>query len=73
MCYQAYRLEMFFNFEVVASGVSLYISDSSKVKDKRNIIMKTTSGKELTMKNVFYVTNICRNKFVLTKNGFYVD
>ena len=50
-------------------------SSTSDVEGKGKIILKMTSGKELTLNNVLYVSEICKNlvsSSLLNKHGFHM-
>ena len=51
---------MFTTFEPILDGESLFIGNSttSTIESQGNVILKMTSGKELTLKNVLYVLEI---------------
>ncbi|KAG8491562.1 hypothetical protein CXB51_014803 [Gossypium anomalum] len=56
-------------------GEKLYIGNNatSKIKGKGTVILKLTSGKELKLQNVLYVSNICKNlvfETFLSMHGF---
>ena len=75
--------KMFTSYSTVDNGEQLFMGNSStsKVEGQGKIVLKMTSGKELTLNNVLHVPDIRKNgfrlvfesdKFVLTKNGMYV-
>ena len=66
---------MYTTYNVVANGKQLYMGNSStsKVERHRKIVLKMTSGKELTLNNVLYVPHIRKNlvsRSLLNKNSF---
>ena len=67
--------KMFFTFELIKIGEKLYMGNSatSEVKDQGNVVLKMTSGKELTLTNVLYVPEIRKNFMsgsLLNSHGF---
>ena len=65
---------MFTSFESITSGEKMYMvnSASSDVKGQGKIILKMTSGKELTLNNVLYIQEIRKNLVygsLLSKHG----
>ena len=68
---------MFRTFEPVLDGESLFMGNStiSRIEGRGNVILKMTSGKDLTQKNVLYVPKIQKNlvsRSVLNKHGFHM-
>ena len=66
--------EMFTSFEPL-NGEKVFIknSDSSAVEGQRKMLLKMTSGKQLTLNNVMYVPEISKNLVsgsLLNKHGF---
>ncbi|KAK6146747.1 hypothetical protein DH2020_020616 [Rehmannia glutinosa] len=65
--------EMFSTFEAVENGEKLYTGNSatSNIKGQGNVVLKMTSGKELTLTNVLYVpdTDVCDLKSTQTRGG----
>ena len=66
---------MFTTFEPILDGESLFMGNSttSTIEGRGNVILKMTSGKELTLKNVLYVPEIRKNLvsgLLLNKHGF---
>ena len=55
-----YNKELFHTFSPTDTGEKLFMGNSSisKVLGKGNIVLKMTSGKELTLKDVMYVPKI---------------
>ena len=68
---------MFTTFEPVLDGESLFMGNSttSAIESRGNVILKMTSGKELTLKNVLYVPKIWKNfvsRSFLNKHSFHM-
>ena len=66
---------MFSTYQKVENGDHLTMGNSStsKVVGQGTVVLKMTSGKELTLKNVLHVPNIRKNLIsgsLLSKNGF---
>ena len=66
---------MFSSYQEVTDGEHLYMGNSStsKVVGQGKVILKMTSGKELTLNNVMHVPDIRKNLVsgsLLSKNGF---
>ena len=66
---------MFTSFEPMSNGEKMYMGNaaSSDVEGQGKIILKMTSGKELTLNNVLYVPEIRKNLVsgsLLSKHGF---
>ncbi|GAB2278393.1 hypothetical protein Dimus_039287 [Dionaea muscipula] len=66
---------MFTNFKPVANGEKIYMdnSASSPIEGEGKVILKMTSGKELTLNNMLYVPEIRKNLIsgsLLSKHGF---
>ena len=66
---------MFTTYHVVTNGEQLYMGNSStsKVEGQGKVVLKMTSGKELTLNNVLHVPDIRKNLVsgsLLNKNGF---
>ena len=50
-------------------------SSVSKIEGKRKVILKWTSGKELTLNDILHVPDICKNlisRSILSKKGFRI-
>ena len=67
--------DMFTSYVPVSSGEQLFMGNSStsKVEGQGKVILKMTSGKELTLNNVLHVPHIRKNLVsgsLLSKNGF---
>ena len=67
--------KMFTSYSAVDNGEQLFMGNSStsKVKGQGKIILKMTSGKELTLNNVLHVSYIRKNRVtrsLLSKNRF---
>ena len=67
--------KMFSSFEPVENGEKMYMGNSatSEVKGQGKVILKMTSGKELTLNNVLYVPEIRKNLVsgsLLSKHDF---
>ena len=67
--------EMFTSFEPVTNGEKLFMGNSatSDIGGQGKVILKMTSGKELTLNNVLYVPDIRKNLVsgsLLSKHGF---
>jgi hypothetical protein len=67
--------KMFFTYHSIERGKQLFMGNSStaKVEGKGKVILKMTSGKELTLNDVLHVPNIRKNLVsgsLLSKNGF---
>ena len=54
---------MFSSYEAINDGEQLFMGNSStsKVEGKGNVILKMTSGKELTLNDVLHVPKIRKN------------
>ena len=68
---------MFSSYALAGPEEELHMGNSStsKIEGTGNILLKMTSGKTLTLKNVLYVPEIRKNLFstsLLVKNGFKV-
>ena len=66
---------MFTSFEPMSNAEKMYMGNaaSSDVEGQGKIILKMTSGKELTLNNVLYVPKIRKNLVsgsLLSKHGF---
>ncbi|KAA0066206.1 pol polyprotein [Cucumis melo var. makuwa] len=66
---------MFTSYMSVSNGEKLFMGNSStsKVEGQGKVILKMTSGKELTLNNVLHVPDIRMNLIsgsLLSKNGF---
>ena len=66
---------MFSTYKPVEQNEELFMgnSSSSKVEGRGKVILKMTSGKELTLNDVLHVPDICKNLVsgsLLSKNGF---
>ena len=66
---------MFSTYNKVTTGDQLFMGNSSTscVEGKGNVVLKLTSGKELTLTNVLHVPEIRKNLIsgsLLSKNGF---
>ena len=67
--------KMFSSYEAINDGEQLFMgnSSSSKVEGKGKVILKMTSGKELTLNDVLHVPEIRKNLVtgsLLSKKGF---
>ena len=67
--------KMFSSYEAINDGEQLFIGNSStsKVEGKGKVILKMTSGKELTLNDVLHVPEIRKNlmsRSLLSKKGF---
>ena len=67
--------ELFHTFSPTDTGEKLFMGNSatSEVQGKGNVVLKMTSGKELTLKDVLYVPDIRKNLVsgsLLNKHGF---
>ncbi|KAK9944760.1 hypothetical protein M0R45_010310 [Rubus argutus] len=67
--------KMFTTYEEVEQGEQLFMGNSStsKVEGQGKVILKMTSGKEITLKDVLHVPDIRKNLVsgsLLSKNGF---
>ena len=68
---------MFSTFEPDETKEKVYIGNSttSEIKGKENVVLKMTSGKELTLTNVLYVPKIRKNLVfgsLLNSHGFWL-
>ncbi|KAH9727083.1 CCHC-type domain-containing protein [Citrus sinensis] len=66
---------MFTSFEAVSNGEKLFVGNSamSEIEGQGKVILKMTSGKELTVNDVLYVPEIWKNLVsgsLLNKHGF---
>ncbi|XP_075491105.1 uncharacterized protein LOC142529455 [Primulina tabacum] len=69
--------EMFATLEESMNGEKLFMGNSatSDIKGQGKVVLKMTSGKELTLNNVLYVSNIRKNLLsgsLLNKHGFRI-
>ena len=67
--------KIFTSYSIVDNGEQLFMGNSSnsKVDGQGKIVLKMTSGKELTLNNVLHVPDIRKNLVsgsLLSKNGF---
>ena len=67
--------KIFISYSTVDNGEQLFMGNSStsKVEGQGKIVLKMTSGKELTLNNVLHVPDIRKNLVsgsLLSKNGF---
>ncbi|XP_073057013.1 uncharacterized protein [Primulina eburnea] len=70
--------EMFATLEESENGEKLFMGNSatSEIKGQGKVVLKMTSGKELTLNNVLYVPDIRKNLVsgsLLNKHGFRID
>ncbi|RVW75987.1 Retrovirus-related Pol polyprotein from transposon TNT 1-94 [Vitis vinifera] len=66
---------MFSTFEPIENGEKVFMGNSatSEINGQGKVILKITSGKELTLTNVLYVPEICKNLVsgsLLNNHGF---
>ena len=71
----SYDKKMFSTFEPIETGEKVFMGNSatSNKKGQGKVVLKMTSGKELTLKNVLYVPEIRRNLVfgsLLNSHGF---
>ncbi|KZV16328.1 hypothetical protein F511_27147 [Dorcoceras hygrometricum] len=69
--------EMFATLQESKSGEKLYMGNSAtyEIQGQGNVVLKMTSGKELTLNNVLYVPDIRKNLIsgsLLNKHGFRI-
>ena len=59
--------KMFSTFEQTEIGEKVYMGNSatSEIKGQGKVVLKMTYGKEVTLKNVLYVLEICKNLFLV--------
>ncbi|KAA0060553.1 pol polyprotein [Cucumis melo var. makuwa] len=74
-CHICANKNLFTSYVPVSSGEQLFMGNSStsKVEGQGKVILKMTSGKELTLNNVLHVPDICKNlvsSSLLSKNNF---
>ena len=67
--------KMFSTFEPIETGKKVFmgISATSNIKGQGKVVLKMTFGKELTLTNVLYVPEICKNLVsdsLLNSHGF---
>ena len=67
--------KMFSTFEPTETREKVYMRNSvtSKIKGQENVVLKMTSGKELTLTKILYVPEICKNSVsgsLLSSHGF---
>ncbi|XP_057488500.1 uncharacterized protein LOC130774470 [Actinidia eriantha] len=67
--------EMFITYQVVTNGEQIFMGNSaiSKVEGQGKVVLKITSGKELTLNNVLHVPEIRKNLVsgsLFSKHGF---
>ncbi|CAI9771418.1 unnamed protein product [Fraxinus pennsylvanica] len=55
--------KLFTTFETIENGEKLFMGNSttSEIKGQGKLVLKMTSGNELTLNNVLYVPKICKN------------
>ena len=55
--------QMFSTFESIETGEKVFMGNSatSKIKGQGKVVLKMTSGNELTLTNELYVLEICKN------------
>lgn len=65
---------MFTSFKPVKDEDTLYMENSatSEIQGECQVILKMTSGKELTLNNVLYVLKNLVSKSLLNKHGFHI-
>ncbi|XP_077251978.1 uncharacterized protein LOC143891238 [Tasmannia lanceolata] len=68
---------LFSSYEEAEEGETLYMANSASenIVGKGSVVLKFTSGKELTLKNVFHVPEIRKNLIfgpILVKKGFKI-
>ena len=66
---------MFTTFKPLENGEKLFVGNSttSEIQGQGKVILKMTFGKELTLNNVLYGPDICKNLVsdsLLIKHGF---
>ena len=66
---------MFSTFEPIKTGENVFMGNSAtlEIKGQGKVVLRMTSGKELTMTNVLYVSEICKNLLsgsLLNSHGF---
>ncbi|XP_074570564.1 uncharacterized protein LOC141827228 [Curcuma longa] len=69
--------ELLHDFEEVKDGDKLYMGNSatSEIKGRGKVVLKMTSGKDLTLNNVLYVPEVRKNLVsgsLLSKHGFRI-
>ena len=69
------KKKMFSTFEPTETREEVYMRNSatSKIKGQENVVLKMTSGKELTLTKILYVPEICKNSMsgsLLSSHGF---
>ena len=69
---------MFSTYNLVGDGEKIFMGNSSTsmVEGNRKVVLKMTTGKYLTLKDVLHVPNIQKNLVfgsLLRKNGFKLD
>ena len=67
--------KMFSTFEPTETGGKVFMGNSttSEIKGQGKVVLKITFGKELTLTNVLYVPEICKNlvsSSLLNNHGF---
>ena len=67
--------KMFSTFEQIETREKVFMGNSaiSDIKGQGKVVLKMTYGKELTLENVLYVLEICKNLvfgFLLNSHGF---
>ena len=65
--------ELFTTFEPVTNGEKLFMRNSTTLFIEGKVVLKLTSGKELTLNEVLYVLDICQNlvlRSLLSKHVF---
>lgn len=69
--------ELFATFEAIENGEKFFMENlaTSEIKGQGKVVLKMTSGKELTLNNVLYVLKIHKNLVsgsLLNKHGFRI-
>ena len=74
-CYVCLDKKMFSTFDLIKTREKVFMENSttSKIKGQGKVVLKMTSRKEVTLTNVLYVHEICKNLVfgsLLNSHGF---
>ena len=62
-CHVCFDRSLFSTFQPIENGEKMYMGNSatSEIKGEGKVLLKMTSGKVLTLNNVVYVPEVCKN------------